>query len=67
PGRRIPALAGNRVLYRDGVPVAALEAGEARYLLDVPPSEQWLLRNALVGGAGRQAAVYAPPAFRQPG
>jgi ATP-dependent Lhr-like helicase len=67
PGRRIPALAGNRVLYRDGVPVAALEGGEARYLLDVPPSEQWLLRNALLGGAGRQAAVYAPPAFRQPG
>jgi hypothetical protein len=28
PGPRIAALTGNRVLYRDGVPVAALTAGE---------------------------------------
>ena len=32
PGARIPALAGNRVLYRDGVAVAALVAGEVRWL-----------------------------------
>jgi ATP-dependent helicase Lhr and Lhr-like helicase len=30
PGRRIPALAGNRVLYRDGLPVAVREGAEAR-------------------------------------
>ena len=32
PGARIPALAGNRVLYRDGIAVAALVAGEVRWL-----------------------------------
>ncbi len=28
PGSKVPAVAGNRVLYRDGVPVASLVAGE---------------------------------------
>lgn len=32
PGDRIPALATNRVAYRGGVPVAALEGGEIRRL-----------------------------------
>ena len=31
PGPRIAALTGNRVLYRDGVPVAALTAGEVSF------------------------------------
>jgi ATP-dependent Lhr-like helicase len=29
-GRRVPALAGNRVLYRDGIPIAVREGAEAR-------------------------------------
>jgi ATP-dependent Lhr-like helicase len=28
PGKRIAAFASNRILLRDGVPIAALEAGE---------------------------------------
>ena len=32
PGPKIAALAGNRVLYRDGVPMASLVAGEATML-----------------------------------
>lgn len=35
PGPRIAALAGNRVLYRDGVPVAAHEFGKVRLLADI--------------------------------
>ena len=35
PGPRITALTGNRVLYRDGVPVAAHEAGKVRILAEV--------------------------------
>jgi hypothetical protein len=31
-GDKVPAVAGNRVLYRDGVAVAALVAGEFIYL-----------------------------------
>jgi ATP-dependent Lhr-like helicase len=32
PGERIPAVASNRIGYRDGVPAVALEAGEVRSL-----------------------------------
>src|SRR6185295_11421406 len=32
PEGRVPALTGNRVLYRDGLPVAAYVAGEVRFL-----------------------------------
>ena len=32
PGRRVASIASNRVLLRDGVPVAALEAGEIESL-----------------------------------
>ncbi|HEY3598205.1 MAG TPA: ATP-dependent DNA helicase, partial [Paraburkholderia sp.] len=35
PGDKVPAVAGNRVLFRDGVPVATLAAGNFAYLEDV--------------------------------
>ncbi|CAJ4974175.1 DEAD/DEAH box helicase [Burkholderia pseudomallei] len=28
PGERVPALAGNRILFRDGVPIASLVGGQ---------------------------------------
>ena len=52
PGDAVPALATNRILYRDGIPVAVKEGdgrGE-RFLLDVVPDEAQLLRTALVRG-----------------
>ena len=39
PGAKIPALTGNRVLYRDGVAVGALVAGEPRWLEPLEPAE----------------------------
>jgi ATP-dependent Lhr-like helicase len=36
PGSRIVALTANRILFRDGLPIAALEAGEVRRLADAP-------------------------------
>jgi ATP-dependent Lhr-like helicase len=39
PGPRIAAHTGNRILLRDGLPIAALEAGEIRKLSDGPVSE----------------------------
>jgi ATP-dependent Lhr-like helicase len=36
PGPRISALTANRILFRDGLPVAALEGGEVRTLVDEP-------------------------------
>ncbi|HEY3278910.1 MAG TPA: hypothetical protein VGJ83_00235, partial [Gemmatimonadales bacterium] len=50
PGDAVPALATNRILYRDGVPVAVREgagSGE-RVLVEVSPEERELLRAALV-------------------
>ncbi len=48
PGARLAALTGNRVLYRDGVPIAMLVAGEARFLEQLPPEAEWTARNALL-------------------
>jgi ATP-dependent Lhr-like helicase len=49
PGRRVPAFAQNRVLYRDGVPVAAREGAETHALPDgsVEPSHEFA--QALLG------------------
>jgi ATP-dependent Lhr-like helicase len=50
PGDTVAAVATNRILYRDGVPVAVRE-GEGRgekFLVDVTPDERERLRGALV-------------------
>src|SRR5437870_2381301 len=38
-GSRIAALTANRILFRDGFPIAALEAGEIRRLANAPVSD----------------------------
>jgi ATP-dependent Lhr-like helicase len=48
PGPRLASLAGNRLLYRDGAPLATLAAGEIQYLQDLAPKEQWEARTALL-------------------
>jgi ATP-dependent Lhr-like helicase len=48
PGARVPALAGNRVLYRDGVPIAVQVAGEAQFLAELDPAAAWQAHNALL-------------------
>ncbi len=48
PGDKVPALAGNRVLFRDGVPVATLVAGKFNYLQAPGPAEREILRARLV-------------------
>jgi len=50
PGDAVPAVATNRILYRDGVPVAVKEgAGNSeRVLVEVTSEERELLRTALV-------------------
>jgi len=47
PGPRIPAVYGNRVVYRDGVPVAAVENGQTQILSQIEPSERRLLNRLL--------------------
>jgi ATP-dependent Lhr-like helicase len=48
PGARLPSLSGNRVLYRDGVPIALLSGGEVGFLTELAPPEQWQAQNALL-------------------
>jgi len=59
PGPRLAAVTANRVLYRDGVPLALLAGGEVQFLETLPPAEEWPARTALLRGA---AAVATPPA-----
>jgi len=53
PGPRLPALTGNRLLYRDGVPVAVFAAGEMLCLEKMEGAREWEARAALL----RSAAV----------
>ena len=48
PGPKLAALTGNRLLYRDGLPVAMFAGGEVSYLQDMTPREQWEARHALL-------------------
>ncbi len=48
PGSRLPQAASNRLLYRDGVPIAVLEAREIRFLIEMDAADQWQARNALL-------------------
>jgi ATP-dependent Lhr-like helicase len=47
PGEKVPALPGNRILFRDGLPVATVIAGKIAYL-SPPGAERELLHAHLV-------------------
>ena len=51
PGPRLAALTGNRVLYRDGLPIAFLAGGEVQFVETLDPASQWEARKALLRGA----------------
>jgi ATP-dependent helicase Lhr and Lhr-like helicase len=51
PGPKLAALTGNRLLYRDGVPIALLVAGEVQFLETLDPATQWEARKVLLRGA----------------
>ncbi|MEA3135393.1 MAG: ATP-dependent helicase Lhr and Lhr-like helicase, partial [Gammaproteobacteria bacterium] len=48
PGARLASLTGNRLLYRDGLPMATFAAGEVTFLEALDPSEQWQAKNAIL-------------------
>ena len=48
PGARLPVSPANRLLYRDGVPIAVFEAGEVRDLVPMSEAEAWQARGALM-------------------
>jgi len=51
PGPKLAALTGNRLLYRDGIPVALLAGGEVQFLETLDARSQWEARKALLRGA----------------
>ncbi len=58
PGARVPALTKNRVLYRDGVPVAFHAGGASEFIVALEPGREWearqaLLRKHMVAGPAR--------------
>jgi len=48
PGARLASLAGNRLVYRDGLPIATYAADEVHFLEDLAPKEQWEVQTALL-------------------
>ncbi len=46
PGHRVPATPKNRILFRDGLPVAFREGSETHFLED-PDEQKWALTQAL--------------------
>jgi ATP-dependent Lhr-like helicase len=48
PGDRVSAFSANRVLYRDGVPIATLESGAVKFLVEMDSASEWKAKNALV-------------------
>jgi ATP-dependent helicase Lhr and Lhr-like helicase len=53
PGQRLSALTANRVVYRDGLPVAALTGGKAVMLTELETPDQWEAEKRLVRSSAR--------------
>jgi ATP-dependent Lhr-like helicase len=51
PGSRLAALTGNRVLYRDGLPLGLLAGGEVQLLETLDAATEWQARKTLRRGA----------------
>jgi ATP-dependent Lhr-like helicase len=56
PGPKIPALTGNRILYRDGLPAAAIMAGQTTFFVELDPATEWQAENIMLRGPD-----FAPP------
>jgi ATP-dependent Lhr-like helicase len=73
PGERIPAIAPNRIVFEDGIPLAVLEGGEVRTLVAQAPERNETIALALarrpigtalrayLGMSGRAAGTSVQP------
>jgi ATP-dependent Lhr-like helicase len=50
PGPKLPALAGNRLLYRNGIPTAVLAADNIQFLESLDAASEWTAQKALLRG-----------------
>jgi ATP-dependent Lhr-like helicase len=51
PGNKLSALTGNRILFKDGVPMAMLSGGKVEYTASIAPSEHWAAKKKLLRSA----------------
>jgi ATP-dependent Lhr-like helicase len=51
PGAKLAALTGNRLLFRDGLPVAWLAGGEVQFLVALDAATEWQARKTLLRSA----------------
>ncbi len=57
PGPKLAALTGNRLLYRDGVPVAVLAGGKVQFFERLDAGSEWAARRVLLRGAVPRALI----------
>jgi ATP-dependent Lhr-like helicase len=48
PGNRITSHTSNRILYQDGIPIASLESGETRFIVELSRTMEWKAKAALM-------------------
>ena len=65
PGPRIAKSARSRVVYRDGVPVASLEAGELRFQADLDDADRSRVAELLGARPASSPKVREPAALRR--
>jgi ATP-dependent helicase Lhr and Lhr-like helicase len=53
PGNRVTSHTGNRILYQDGVPIASLESGETKFLIELSRAMEWKAKAAVMRKATR--------------
>jgi ATP-dependent Lhr-like helicase len=57
PGPRLAALTGNRVVFRDGLPVATLAGGKVEFLDEIEAAARWEAEKRLLRSAARGVLV----------
>ena len=58
PGPKVPAVTNNRVLYRNGIPVAALVAGEVQWIEQLEAASAWRRRRLIQRRMGSPLLAY---------
>ena len=57
PGPKLPALAGNRLLYRDGIPTAVLIADNIQFLETLDDAREWTAQKELLRGPDHAPSI----------
>jgi len=57
PGPKLASLTGNRLLYRDGIPIAMMSGGETQFLEQLEPGEEWAARKALLRNPAQEPSL----------